>query len=111
VLHDAPLHFDQFAARALGTSSGNGTVTLDDTKGVDFTAVTDSAGNTLRWRYCAEPPTDVHPKFTGIMSFDPQSAKTGLRDYYDFTTYDQSTQGHLNSDGLCSVKRGYDSVR
>ena len=33
----------------------------------------------------------------------------GLRDYYDFTTYDQSTQGHLNSDGLCFVKRNYPS--
>ena len=34
---------------------------------------------------------------------------TGLRDYYDFATYNQSTQGHLNSDGLCFVKRHYPS--
>ena len=32
-----------------------------------------------------------------------------LRDYRDFMTYDQSTQGHLNSDGLCFVKRNYPS--
>ena len=48
----------------------------------------------------------------GPMAFDPQSvprtagtdACQGLRDYYDFTTYNQSTQGHLNSDGLCFVR-------
>ena len=32
------------------------------------------------------------------MSFDPNGV-AGFHDYYDFTTYDQSTQGHLNSDG------------
>ena len=30
--------------------------------------------------------------------------RPALRDYYDFTTYNQSTQGHLNSDGLCFVR-------
>ena len=53
----------------------------------------------------------------GAMAFDPQSvphatgsnACTGLRDYYDFATYNQSTQGHLNSDGLCYVARHYPS--
>ena len=37
---------------------------------------------------------------------DPNSV---VRDYRDFMTYDQSTQGHLNSDGLCFVKRNYPS--
>ena len=52
---------------------------------------------------------------TGTMAFDPASVphsidpKAGLRDYYDFASYNQSTQGHLNSDGLCFVKRNYDS--
>jgi hypothetical protein len=112
VLHDSPLHFDQFAARAK-----NASVTLDVTKGVDFTAYTDAQGNTLQWRYCIEPPTDVHPKLTGIMSFDRQSIPlavgndpaSGLRDYQDFSTYTESTLGHLNSDGLCFVRRGYPS--
>ena len=27
----------------------------------------------------------------------------------DYMTYDQSTQGHLNSDGLCFVDRHYPS--
>ena len=63
------------------------------------------------------PPTDVHAQFVGPMAFDPQSipraagsdACQGLRDYYDFATYDQSTQGHLDSDGLCYVARHYPS--
>lgn len=116
VLHDSPAHFDQFAARVFGQGDG-ATVTLDDTVGVDYTAYTDSAGNPLSWRYCIDPPTDVHPKFTGAMRFDPQTVPhapgsdpaQGLRDYSDFATYNQSTQGHLNSDGLCYVQRNYAS--
>jgi len=116
VLHDSPAHFDQFAARAFDRGDG-ATVTLEDTIGVDYTAYTDSAGHALSWRYCIDPPTDVHPKFTGAMRFDPESVPhapgsdpaRGLRDYYDFATYNQSTQGHLNSDGLCYVQRSYPS--
>jgi hypothetical protein len=116
VLHDTPTHFDQFAARVVGRGPSP-TVTLDALKGVDYTAYTDAAGKPLTWRYCVEPPTDVHAKFVGPMKFDPQSVPhaagsdpaSGLRDYYDFALYNQSTQGHLNSDGLCSVKRNYPS--
>lgn len=118
VLHDSPAHFDQFAARVVGQlDAGVPTVTLEMTQGVDYTAYTDALGNRLNWRYCMDSPTDVHPQFTGAMAFDPQSVphatgndpSTGLRDYYDYTTYDQSTQGHLNSDGLCAVERHYPS--
>jgi len=119
VLHDAPAHFDQFAARVVGQTASPPTVKLEDTVNVDYKAYTDAQGHPLNWRYCIEPPTDVHPKFTGAMAFDPQSIpratgtpldpSTGLRDYYDFATYNQSTQGHLNSDGLCYVKRNYPS--
>ncbi len=111
VLHDAPLHFDQFAATVAGLGQ-NGvypTVTLEMTKGVPYSPVyTDRAGNPLYWRYCIAPPTDVHAQFTGPMAFDAQSV-SGLADFYDFATYDQSTQGHLNSDGLCYVDRHYPS--
>ena len=112
------MHFDQFAARVAGQlGAGVPTVTLPMTQGVDYTAYTDALGNRLNWRYCIDPPTDVHPQFTGAMAFDPQSVphatgsnpSTGLRDYYDYATYDQSTQGHLNSDGLCAVERHYPS--
>ncbi len=34
---------------------------------------------------------------------------TSIRDLYDYMTYNQSTQGHLNSDGLCYVQRHYPS--
>ncbi len=120
VLHDSPAHFDQFAARLSGNADGGTAVaTLDLTQGVDYSAYTDAQGNALQWRYCIAPQTDVHPMFTGPMSFDPQSIphatggdpSTGLRDYYDFSTYDQSTQGHLNSDGLCFVSRNYPSPK
>ena len=115
VLHDSPAHFDQYAARAV-SSAGSALVTLDDTRGVDYTAYTDTQGNAVDWRYCLEPRTDVHPKLVGAMRFDPHGVPAsdddpaaGLRDYFDFATYNQSTQGHLNSDGLCYVKRNYPS--
>jgi hypothetical protein len=116
VLHDSPAHFDQFAARA-GASAAGALVTLEDTIGADYTAYTDAQGKPLDWRYCVEPATDVHPKLVGAMRFDAHGVPnaiasdpgTGLRDYYDFATYDQSTQGHLNSDGLCFVRRNYPS--
>jgi hypothetical protein len=117
VLHDSPAHFDQFAARSVAPDAGVASVTLDNVRGVDYTAYTDKGGSPLEWRYCAEPPTDVHAKLVGPMKFDPQSVPaarggdpaSGLRDYYDFATYNQSTQGHLNSNGLCFVKRSYPS--
>jgi hypothetical protein len=117
VLHESPAHFDQFAARVVGQSAATPTVKLEDTVSVDYTRYTDAKGNAVNWRYCIDPPTDVHPKFTGAMGFDPGTvphaagtdATTGLRDFYDFASYNQSTQGHLNSDGLCFVKRNYPS--
>jgi len=115
VLHDSPAHFDQYASRAID-SGGSALVTLDDTRGVDYTAYSDVAGEPVNWRYCIEPRTDVHPKLVGPMRFDPHGVPAsdsdpaaGLRDYSDFATYNQSTQGHLNSDGLCYVKRNYPS--
>ena len=115
--HDVPSHFDQFAARAKpGVGSANALVTLEDMKGVDFTAFTDTAGNKLPFRKCLASYT---PPAAGQMFFDPVAVPKapmagdpaqGLRDYYDFSSYNQSTQGHLNvEDGLCAVKRNYAS--
>jgi len=113
VLHDSPAHFDQYAATVAGQGQ-NGvfpTVMLEMTQGVPYApAYKDAAGNPLYWRYCIAPPTDVHAQFTGPMAFDAQSV-SGLADYYDFATYDQSTQGHLDSDGLCYVDRHYPSPK
>jgi hypothetical protein len=118
-IHDSPAHFDQYAARVAGQDGGTPTATLEQTKGVDYTAYTDALGHPLDYRYCIEPPTDAHGKFVGAMRFAPGavphstngSPATGLRDYHDFSTYDQSTQGHLNADGLCFVHRRYPSPR
>jgi hypothetical protein len=122
VLHESPPHFDAYAARVVGQGLDGGaipTTTLELTKGVDYTAYTDALGNPLEWRYCMPPSTSAHAKLTGPMAFDSESVphaiggdpSSGLRDYYDFATYDQSTQGHLNSDGLCFVKRNYPAPR
>ena len=80
-LHDSPAHFDQFAARVVGHDGGTPTVTLEDTVGLDYTAVDDALARPLRWRYCSEPGTDAHPKFTGAMAFDPGrgAARPGRR--------------------------------
>jgi hypothetical protein len=119
VLHDSPAHFDQFAAGVTGMGQ-NGvfpTATVEATRPVDYTAFKDVMGHALNWRYCIAPPTDVHPQLVGPMAFDAQSVPhtsspdgcAGLRNYSDFATYNQSTQGHLNSDGLCYVARHYPS--
>lgn len=129
VVHDTPAHFDQFAARLAmpeggAPDAGDGgvpTVTMDDVVGVDYLAYTDEFGNPVQWRSCVKDSTGAqYGESTGRMSFDPQSVPkapsgpnpttAGLRDYYDYATYDQSTQGHWNgSNGLCFVKRNYPS--
>jgi hypothetical protein len=117
VEHDSPAHFDQFAARAKpGAAGAPATVTMDDLVGVDFQAFTATDGSKLPWRSCLMsymPPaggTQVHfdPKSVPAVGTSGDPAK-GLRDYADFATYNQSTQGHVNSDGLCYVKRNYPS--
>lgn len=112
-VHDSPAHFDPIAARYVG-ASGTPTAALEDMIGVDITAFKDKDGNALPWRTCIASYT---PTGVGPMSFDTAGVKvdpkgnpaTSIRDDYDFMTYAQSTQGHLNSDGLCFVKRNYPS--
>ena len=121
VLHDSPAHFDQFAATVAGMGQAGlyPEAKVEPTRGIPYTGYKDANAHPLNWRYCIDPPIDVHDKFTGPMNFDPQKIPPasgqdgckGLRDYYDFATYDQSTQGHLNSDGLCYVDRHYPSPR
>jgi hypothetical protein len=118
VLPGSPPHFDQFAARVVGqTGAQTPMVTLEMTQGVDFAAYTDALGNPVSWRDCLAPPTDAHDPLSGPMAFDAEyvpratggDPATGLRDYYDFATYTQSTQWYLNEDGLCAVTRNYPS--
>jgi hypothetical protein len=112
-VHDAPLHFDMIAAQYAG-ATGTPTAVLEDMKGVDPTAITAKDGAKLAWRTCTSFYT---PPWSGQMSFDTLGIRqskasdpsVAIRDLYDFMTYNQSTQGHLNSDGLCAVVRGYPS--
>ena len=112
-VHDSPAHFDPIAAQHVG-AVGTPTAVLEDLIGIDPTAIHDKDGNDLPWRTCTK---DYTPTGTGTIHFDPGSIPvdpTGdktktIHDLYDFMTYNQSTQGHLNSDGLCFVQRRYPS--
>lgn len=117
VEHDAPAHFDPFAAYAKKDQTGAYVVTLDDLKGVNFTAFQDQSGSPLPWRSCVS--SYQPPNSSMSMGFDTQGipySPTGnpasaLRDFADYVTYNQSTQGHLNADGLCFVQRNYPSPK
>jgi hypothetical protein len=102
--HDSSLHFDQIAARYTG-STGTPTAVVEDMTSVDFTHFTDAQGNALPWRNCVSNlgVSNFFPPDNGTMHFNNASGAT-LHNYAEFMTYDQHTQGHLNSDGLCYVK-------
>lgn len=112
--HDVPAHFDQLAALAVKDASGGYSVTLDETAGVNYTAFT-FEGEPLPWRACLSsytpPDQSAQMGFDSLaIPFNPAGDPTAvLRDYRDYMTYAQSTQGHLNSDGLCFVERHYPS--
>jgi hypothetical protein len=113
-VHDSPAHFDMIAAQHVG-ATGTVNVVLDDVKGVDPTAITDNEGAAVPWRWCS--PFYTPPNMNPQMGFDPLDVPIELgggqnfyiRDLKDFMRYNQSTQGHLNSDGLCFVQRHYAS--
>lgn len=110
--HDAAeLFFDQMAAAA----DRDGNLVTDDLAALDFTSFKDRAGKALPWRSCM---SNKAPK-TGTRAFDPGSvavnpsapASAALRSYGDYVRYQQSTQGHLNADGLCAIARHFDAPR
>jgi hypothetical protein len=119
--HDTPARFDPFAAQVVGVATDGGvpTVHFEDLRGVDYTGFTDRGGSVLPWRTC--DPNYQNPNGgsrVGQMHFDPVAVAhctngdhaTGLCDTYDFSKYNQSTQGHWNgADGLCYVQRHYPS--
>jgi hypothetical protein len=110
--HDAAeLFFDQMAAVA----SPDGTLAIDDLAALDFTSFKDKDGMALPWRSClADKPakTGARKFDSGSVPVDPNGAPEGaLRNYSDFVTYQQSTQGHLNADGLCAVQREFAAPR
>jgi hypothetical protein len=121
---DSPVHWDQIAAQYVGVTSPEAHV--EDMKGVAFYAFTDDTGTPLPWRNCASasyytPPGNGQMSFSTLsVPIDPQGTCTGnvgddyteddcpaIRDYYDYMRFTQSTQGHLNSQGLCFIDRRY----
>jgi hypothetical protein len=115
-VHDSPAHFDQLAARAVPVN-GVSTVTLENVRGVNFTSFRDTSNRPLPWRSCLPPAAYTFPDSSTTMHFDtrgipynPSGDPTeALRDYLDYMTYTEATEGHLNADGLCFVKRNYPS--
>ena len=107
-VHDAPMHFDQIAARYVGTT-GVPTAVVEDFVTVDWTHFTDAQGSVVPWRNCVESQCGKGaaknwcPPDNGTMHFANVDGAP-LANYADFMTYNQRTQGHLNSDGLCYVK-------
>ena len=117
---DTPVHWDDIAGQYVGVAGpkDGGFIEshVDDFHGVPFQPFTDHTGTPLPWRNCAGP--NYTPPGNGAMFFttlsvpvcpggtDPSKC---IRDYYDFIRYTQSTQGHLNSQGLCYIDRQFPS--
>jgi hypothetical protein len=118
-VEDTPVHLDQIAAQYVGIDAGIPEAHTEDMKGVPPNAFTDHNGTPLPWHNCSG--SNYQPLGNGQMFFytkgipiDPggtcvQGNCNVIRDYYDFMRYTQSTQGHLNSQGLCYVDRQYPS--
>ncbi|MBL9036909.1 MAG: hypothetical protein JNG84_00210 [Archangium sp.] len=112
---DAPLRFDLIAARksvATGAGPAEASVTQDDLVGLDFLSGKDAQGTALPWRYCGA--ADASDRTTGTVSYDtagvptnPAGGAAGLKDLADYMTYNLSTFGHLNNDGLCFPARNF----
>jgi hypothetical protein len=121
---DTPVHWDNIAAQYIGQT--NPVAHIEDFIGVPFDPFTDKNGVVMPWHWC-ESGSNYTPPGNGAMSFstlsvpvDPNGTCTGtigqdftmdncpaIRDYYDYIRYTQSTQGHLNSQGLCYIDRQY----
>lgn len=114
---DAPLRFDAIAGRksvASGAAPASVELTEADLQGVDFQTFKDAQGNTMPLRFCGERASGEPT--TGTLRYDPKSVPVnpaggaaGLKDLYEYMTYNLGTFGHLNNDGLCYPARDYPS--
>jgi hypothetical protein len=101
--HEQPLHFDQIACAYVGEV--NPVATLDGMAKLNQTGFWCADGRALPPRSLV---ADYTPVQSSILYFDTNGVKP-LPTYRDYLMYSVSTQGHLNSDGLCAVKRHYTS--
>ena len=114
---DAPLRWDLIAARksvAMGAGPAMVDVTNADLTGVDFVAAKDAQNNALPWRVCdatGDVPSGNVSYGLGGVPTSAAGGASGLKDYVDFMTYNLSTMGHLNNDGLCFPARNYPSPK
>jgi hypothetical protein len=114
-VHDSPAHFDSFAARYAGMTT-TPIATLENFKGVGFKPFVDAQGHQVPFRTCVDAQTYAPPG-DGAMTFDTLTVTVNpagnpaqvIRDFYDYVTYNHSTFGHLNADGLSFVDRQYPS--
>jgi hypothetical protein len=122
---DSPVHWDDIAAQYVGSTANPVPVNTEDFVGVGFHPWFDGKGAPLPWRNCVgsyyQPPGNGQMFFSTLsVPIDPHGTCAGtigqdstkddcpaIRDYYDFMRYTQSTQGHLNSQGLCFIDRQY----
>ena len=115
---DTPVHWDQIAAQYVGvpSPSDGGLIEahIEDFHGVPFQGFSDHQGTPLPWRNCSggnyTPPGNGQMSFSTLsVPVDPHGTdpSKAVRDYYDYIRYTQSTQGHLNSQGLCFIDRQF----
>lgn len=114
---DSPLRFDAIAARksvASGAGPASASLSQDDVVGLDFQGFKDAQGTAIPWRTCG--PALPNERTQGSVAYDPagvpvnpSGGAAGLKDLYDYMTYNLSTFGHLNNDGLCFPARKYAS--
>ena len=113
---DAPLRWDAIAARrsaAAGAGPASVDVTLSDLA-FDLQAPRDAQNAPIPWRTCG--PVAPGERSSGTVSYDPVNVPVnpaggaaGLANLLDYMTYNLSTFGHLNNDGLCFPDRQYAS--
>jgi hypothetical protein len=116
---DAPLHFDQFAARAHG-NFGSTTIELEHVDPNDNVVNENYTAFPVPWRWCSPELTGYTPpeggtwrmRFEQGQFYDPSipqnlSSDAGYRDYYDLVSHIQSAQGYLNGQGRCAIQRHF----
>ncbi len=113
---DAPLRFDALAAsQSSMVAPGPASISMTTTDlGLDFQAFKDAQQTPVPWRTCG--PVTASERTAGTVAYDPVSVPVnpaggaaGLKDLLDYMTYNLSTMGHLNNDGLCFPDRQYPS--
>lgn len=113
---DAPLRWDALAAqKSVASGAGPAMVELTTADLIgDFLAPKDAQMNAIPWRTCG--PVNAGERTSGTVSYDPGTVavnpaggSAGLKNLAEYMTYNLSTFGHLNNDGLCFPDRQYPS--